>query len=291
MLSINAYIVGDAVITRITEQLITTLSPQQLFPDSDQGSFARYRDWMTPDHLSENLQTVVMSVHSWLVRTPHHLILVDTASGNGKNRPFSVLFHQLHSPWLERLAAAGVAPEDIDLVLLTHLHVDHVGWNTVLKDGRWKPTFPNARYVFSKAEMDFYSTPEASPRMMVFEDSVQPVIEAGQADVMADGGGEYQPGIYFHPTPGHSVGHMSISLDSQGEVALFCGDVMHHPIQVYHPQWNSVFCAEQDLSRSSRRWVLDHALQTRARVFTTHFAGSSVGTIAITPDGYAWQPL
>jgi glyoxylase-like metal-dependent hydrolase (beta-lactamase superfamily II) len=186
-----------------------------------------------------------MSIHSWLVETPQYRLLIDTASGNAKDRPFSSLFHQLHSPWLEKLTSTGVHPCDIDYVLHTHLHVDHVGWNTVWSGERWIPAFVNAVHVCSQAEMDFYDSPASASRAMVFEDSIRPVRDAGQLNVIGNHGIEILPGIRFHPTPGHSPGHMSITVESDNQIALFCGDVMHSPLQVISPGWNSMFCGEQ----------------------------------------------
>ncbi|MEX3959107.1 MBL fold metallo-hydrolase [Trinickia sp. EG282A] len=282
------YRVGDATVTKVTEQLFS-LKTGLLFPDFDPATIDEHRSWLAGDHLDAAEENFLLSVHTWVVRSGGRIILVDTASGNHKDRPFSAIFHQLNTPYLERLALAGVKPEDVDLVLLTHLHVDHVGWNTHLVDGKWVPTFPNARYVFATREREFFATPAGEKRRMVFEDSVLPVIEAGLAEEIGAEGGEYLPGIRFHPTPGHSVGHMSIEIESAGERALFTGDVWHHPIQAYHPDWSSMFCADRDGANRSRRWVLERAAQTGASVFTPHFAGPSAGTVDYDGDRFAWN--
>jgi len=282
------YHVGDATITKVTEQLFS-LKTGLLFPDFDPATIDEHRSWLAGDHLDAAEENFMLSVHTWVVRRGGRIILVDTASGNHKDRPFSAIFHQLNTPYLERLALAGVKPEDVDLVLLTHLHVDHVGWNTRLVDGKWVPTFPNARYVFARPEREFFATPAGEKRRMVFEDSVLPVIEAGLAEEIGSEGGEYLPGIRFHPTPGHSVGHMSIEIESAGERALFTGDVWHHPIQAYRPHWSSMFCADRDGANRSRRWVLEHAAQTGASVFTPHFAGTSAGTVHHEGDRFVWK--
>jgi Zn-dependent hydrolases, including glyoxylases len=144
-------------------------------------------------------------------------------------------------------------------VLLTHLHVDHVGWNTHLQDGQWVPVFPNATYIFSRKEYDFFATDAGAPRRMVCDDSVQPLVDAGQARMIGAQGGEEIEGIRFLPTPGHSIDHMAIEIESQGETALFSGDVMHSPVQVYRPQWNSMFCLDGARARQSRQWLLERA--------------------------------
>jgi glyoxylase-like metal-dependent hydrolase (beta-lactamase superfamily II) len=214
------YRVGDATVTKVTEQIFN-MKAEVLFSDFHPAVLDEHRPWLAGEHIDESEENFLLSIHTWVVRHGGRTILVDTASGNHKDRPFSPIFHQLNTPYLERLEAAGVRPEDVDVVLLTHLHVDHVGWNTRLDGGRWVPTFPNARYVLPSVEREFFATAAGQKRLMVFEDSVLPVIEADLADEIGPEGGEYLPGIVFHPTPGHCVGHMSIELTSAGETALF----------------------------------------------------------------------
>ena len=279
----DVYHLGNLRITKITEQVFC-LPVAQLYPDATLEQLE-----VISHEAPVNLQTPVeMSVHSWLVETPEYRLLIDTASGNFKDRPFSRLFHQLNSPWLDNLERAGVRPEQIDYVLHTHLHVDHVGWNTVWDGERWVPAFVNAVHVCSQAELDYYGTPAAAARMVVFEDSIRPVLEAGRLQTIDDGGAEYLPGISFHPTPGHSPGHMSISIDSGASVAVFCGDVMHSPLQVACAQWNSVFCAGQENARASRHWLLEYAASSAATIFTSHFAENSVGHVTNADGRYAW---
>jgi glyoxylase-like metal-dependent hydrolase (beta-lactamase superfamily II) len=282
------YRVGDATITRVTEQTFG-IDAARLLPDLEPQVLQANAHWLVPDHADRALSSAQLSVHTWVIRLHGRVILVDTACGNGKDRPFGAIFHQLDTPYLARLAAAGVQPEEVDLVLITHLHVDHVGWNTRLVDGKWVPTFPNARYVFAAAERAYYDTPAAANRMMVFEDSVLPVIEAGLADEIGDEGGLYLPGIRFIPTPGHCVGHMSIEISSNDERALFWGDVVHHPVQVLEPDWSSSFCADRSQASASRRRIFEYAADHDVRVFTSHFAGSSAGQIRRDGGGFAWQ--
>ncbi|MCX4141126.1 MBL fold metallo-hydrolase [Paraburkholderia sp. SEWSISQ10-3 4] len=286
----TTYSVGDASITRVTEQHFQ-LKAATLFADFDAAVIQEHRAWLADGQIDAAAENLLLNVNTWVVRVGGKVILIDTASGNHKDRPFSALFHQLNTPYIERLARAGVTPEEVDFVLLTHLHVDHVGWNTRLDNGRWVPTFPNARYVFSGAERQFFDTPAGESRRMVFDDSLLPVIEAGLADEIGPQGGEYLPGIRFHPTAGHSAGHMSIEIESAGAHALFSGDVWHHPIQVYRPAWSSVFCADKTYANVSRRWVLDRAVETDATVFTPHFAGTSAGVVAQDNGGFTWRFL
>jgi glyoxylase-like metal-dependent hydrolase (beta-lactamase superfamily II) len=232
---------------------------------------------------------VQLKTHLWLVEIDGMTLVVDTGIGNGKSRPFSALFDKLDNPVLKRLESAGFAREKIDYVLLTHLHVDHVGWNTHWQDGRWAPVFPNATYVFGERERDSFFMPEGESRRMVFEDSVLPVIESGQARVVPDEGEEILDGIRFMPTFGHSIGHMAIEICSRGETALFSGDVMHSAVQVHRPEWNSMFCLDQEQARASRERLLAHAADTGATVFAAHFAETSAGTVRRVEKGFEWR--
>lgn len=291
MIAEKSHKVGNAIVTRVTEMNLTEVPPTFLYPEWNADVTEENARWLIPGNMSSDRQFLVQSIHTWVVKTERHTILIDTASGNDKERPLNTLFHHLNTPYLDRLKAAGVQPEDVDFVLITHLHVDHVGWNTILKDGKWVPTFPNARYVFSKEEYDFYSNPDnvQAPSAGVFEDSVLPVVESRQAIMIDADGTEFVDGLAFHRTPGHSYDHLSISLSSGGEEALFGGDVMNHPIQVVRPQWNSVFCEFQDKARVSRRWALDYVADRKATFFSTHFAETSAGLITRRGERFEWQ--
>jgi glyoxylase-like metal-dependent hydrolase (beta-lactamase superfamily II) len=180
-------------------------------------------------------------------------------------------------------------PVAVDYVLCTHLHVDHVGRNTRLQDGRWVPAFPHARYVFSRAEYEHWSGPAGKdgPNGGVYEDSVLPVVEAGLAEII-DGAGEVADSLVLLPTPGHTAGHLAVPLAANGDEALFTGDLMHNPLQVYRPEWNSVFCEDVEAARISRPWALEHAAERQATVFTAHFGGSSAGHVQRKSERFAW---
>jgi glyoxylase-like metal-dependent hydrolase (beta-lactamase superfamily II) len=308
MQDITTYRIGDATITKISEIALDGIEGSFLFPGVDPDSIARERGAFGPGSVEPRTGSLRLSVHSWLVQTPERVVLIDTATGNDKERPGAVVLHHLNEPFLERLKAAGVSPEDVDLVLMTHLHADHVGWNTRLVDGRWVPTFPNARHVFSARERAYATALSAGdgsdaairdqaklgpiehpPLPGVYEDSVLPIVEAGLAREIAIDGTEVVDGFRFLPSPGHSIDHASICFTSRGERALFWGDVMHHPLQVVRPDWNSVYCEFPEAARRSRQWAMSHAAETRSLVFTTHFAESSVGRISRNGDGFSWQ--
>lgn len=294
--TIQTHRVGNATVTRVAELFLPELPASYLFPDRDRSILSADRPrWIGSENTSADGQHLALSVHSWIVKTGRHTIVIDTGAGNGKSRPLNAVFNQLDNPWLERLAAAGVRPADVDFVLITHLHVDHVGWNTVRKDDRWVPTFPNAQYVFSAAEHSFYGDEQnvQAPSAGVFADSVQPVVDAGQAllldtqqqSMLAD-----LEGFTFHRTKGHSFDHLSIGFTSEGEHALFSGDVMHHPVQVARPEWNSVFCEFQDDALRSRLWALNYAADHEATFFSSHFPGTSAGRVTRDEAGFVWLP-
>lgn len=284
------YRVGAATITRVDETGFA-LAPERLFPAWDENGVRALEERFGTASLDLTNRRIPLRTHLWVVQIDAHTIVVDTGIGNRKSRPFSELFHQLDNPVLERFAAAGFRPEQVDYVLLTHLHVDHVGWNTHWQDGRWMPVFSNATYVFGQRECDFFAMPEGEPRRMVFEDSVLPVIEAGQGRAVSDAGEQILDGIRFLPTFGHSMGHMAVEIRSRGETALFSGDVMHSPLQVHRPDWSSVFCTDAAQARESRLWLLDHAAHTDATVFAAHFPETSAGKVGRSGSGFEWRYL
>ncbi len=304
----RTYRIGDVTVTRIDELTLDGSSQAALYLGSDPAALERHRDRFGPGSIQAGTGNLIQSIHSWLLRTPRHTILVDTATGNDKHRPDAPMLDQLHEPYLARLAAAGVRPEAVDYVLLTHLHADHVGWNTRRVDGRWVPTFRNARHVFSNIEQAYNEaladgrTPDAearpgpalgrmvrTPSPGVYDDSVRPVIEAGLADLIPIDGQEFLDGLSFLRTPGHSIDHASIRLVSQGQEALFVGDVMHHPLQVYEPDLTSRYCEFPQAGLGSRLWALEQAADRAATVFTSHFAETSAGRVTRAGGRFAWH--
>jgi glyoxylase-like metal-dependent hydrolase (beta-lactamase superfamily II) len=216
--------IGDITVTRVEEGIgLSSVPPKQFLTNFDPDIFRAHHEWMIPLHYEPREDRLVTSIHSWLIRTPRHTILLDTCSGNHKNRPWNRRFHQLDTPYLERLREAGVAPEDIDIVLCTHLHSDHCGWNTQLRDGRWVPTFPNAKYLFSRKEHDRWDPRVSSDksRAELYNDSVLPVIESRQALIL-DGVHEIDDTLIIEPSPGHTIGHVLLKAgtpDDQGSSA------------------------------------------------------------------------
>ncbi len=305
--TLTHYRVGSATITRLAERSLHGVNPATLFPSSDPERLRNVGPSLDPRTIGPD-GTLRQSLHAWLVRTPEHTLLVDTATGNGKNRPTQLALHRLDEPFLERLENLGVTPEQIDVVLHTHLHADHVGWNTALRDGRWEPVFRNAVHYFSAREAAYQAAlatgdgqarahidaaslgpPVRPPGSGVYEDSVAPVIEAGLARPIEIDGTEFLPGWRFLASPGHSIDHASLVFESQGERALFWGDVLHHPLQAAHPEWNSVYCEFPEAAIRSRRWALSYAAETNALVLTTHFADPSAGHVRREGGHFRWQ--
>lgn len=284
--------VGNIAVTRVEEQQLHAVPPEWLFPAFLQPEFEAVLPRLAPDDMEAGAPQLVLSIHTWVLRTPNHIVLVDTGSGNGKERPRNPAFHHQNIPFLDRLAEAGVRPEDVDYVINTHLHVDHSGWNTVLKDGKWTPTFPNARYVFPRREQEYWSsqaiTDATAHSEFVYEDSIRPVIEAGLVDYVEPEGRTVLDGLDLIPTPGHSIGHMSVMIRSGGEQGVIAGDLMHHPTQVYKPEWNTVFCEFADEAIASRRKMLEYCADTGAKYFAVHFPGSGCGYVTGDINGFAW---
>jgi glyoxylase-like metal-dependent hydrolase (beta-lactamase superfamily II) len=285
---------GDVEILRVEESLGHGFQPNVLLPDWNAQDIEPHLPWLAPTYYDPAADRIISSIHSWVLKTRHHTILVDSCVGNHKERPGQARFHMLDRPYMENFSKAGLKVEDIDYVLCTHLHVDHVGWNTRLDNGRWVPTFPNAKYVFSRTDRDFFDPTRGEGGKIgvnahVFNDSVLPILEAKQ-DVLVDGSMQLGDDLSIEPAPGHSPGHVLITLKSKGSEALFIGDIMHNPIQVYHPHWSSAFCSDPEQARGTRRRVLEHAAAKGSLVYPQHFAGPFVGRVAETAGGFAYLP-
>lgn len=282
------YEVGDVEIFRINETVLNSINIASLLPDFN------LLDEPTISENTINLNHTYLNIHTWLLKTRNHSILIDPGVGNCKNRPYTPYFHHLNTSFLERLAKTGIKPEDVDYVLITHLHVDHVGWNTKILDGEWIPTFPNAEYIFSKKEYEYYNDPvnhndRNKTSVLIQGDSVKPIIEAGRASMIQVDGDEIVDGLRFKPTQGHSVDHASITLSSQGQNAIFTGDIFHTPVQIQYPELNSIYDAFEDLARSSRHWVIKYASEHHSTVFSSHFPESSAGQIIKDNKGFKWK--
>ncbi|MBR1222388.1 MBL fold metallo-hydrolase [Bradyrhizobium sp. U87765 SZCCT0131] len=302
----DSFRVGDALITRIPELRWDDTDPAVLYPDLDAAALRDHGPSLSAGSYNRATGRLAQGTHSWLVRHAGLTILVDTATGNGKSLPAAPKLHDLRTPYLDHLRAVGVAPEQVDLVLISHIHADHVGWNTSWRDGAWVPTFPNARHLYSAIEARYGASndglapapdlppaalgpPDHPPLPLVYRDSMQPVIAAGLGQAIVVDGSEVAEGLSFHPTPGHSIDHASIRLRSRGEEAWFMGDVLHHPLQVYRPDLRSGYCEFIAPAERSRRWLLAQAADSGGLCFSTHFAETSAGHVRRRDGGFTWQ--
>jgi glyoxylase-like metal-dependent hydrolase (beta-lactamase superfamily II) len=274
--------IGDVTVTRIVE-IEGPFSGERILPDATPANIARHR-WLLPRFATADGKLHV-SVHALVIESGGRRIVVDTCVGNDKSRSVPGWSH-LKGPFLADLARAGYPRESIDIVICTHLHVDHVGWNTMLEHGRWVPTFPNARYWIGNAEWEHWSSAEEDDFRQPMDDSVRPVIEAGLVDLVAPND-RVTDEVVLEPTPGHTPGHVSVRITSCGEEAVITGDLMHHPVQCAEPSWASRFDSDPDKARSTRRSFLERYADRPVLVFGTHFATPSAGHIV--RDGSAWR--
>jgi glyoxylase-like metal-dependent hydrolase (beta-lactamase superfamily II) len=266
--------VGRVKVTKIVE--METLGGTRFILPQATADEVKKLPWLVPDFANEEGR-LKMTIHSLIVETPAHRIVVDTGLGNDKQGRGVPTWNGLNTPYLAQLRDAGYPPDSIDLVLCTHLHVDHVGWNTRLIEGRWVPTFANARYLFGRMEYDHWAShrddPGHSPAS--FDDSVQPIVDAGRAELIGSDD-RIAEEISLIPTPGHSPGHFSVLIASEGEAMLLAGDAAHHPVQLAHLDWSSTVDHDPAEAARSRRALVSRFADTPTRVVGGHFAGGRI---------------
>lgn len=274
--------VGNVHVQRV-EELIWEISPRFLFPDLSREDFEKHRNWLVPHFSTEELN-MRLSIHSFVVRTPHHTILVDTCIGNDRKRDVP-LWNNMHSDYLHRLTAAGVDPDSVDYVMCTHMHVDHVGWNTRLDNGKWVPTFPNAKYLFNRTEWEHWKETDDENAAEVVKDSLLPIVDAGLAEIV-EPDFVIEDLIRLEPTPGHTPGHCSVHLGASEPDAVITGDMIHHPSQIAEPQWASRVCWDPALAVKTRKDFLERYCDTSTLILGTHFAPPTALHILSGPDGF-----
>lgn len=290
---VPAFTVGRWRVHRIEEWQGVFAPPEALFTGFEPEVFAREAAALTPDYVREGW--VYGYLQTWLLEDGRERILFDTGAGNGKSRPGLAAFGDMDTAFLDHLSAAGFEPSSIDTVVCSHLHIDHVGWNTVAHDGAWVPTFPNARYVMPRSEREiwdpagqiFATLHGAAVNEGVFEDSVQPILDAGR-EVLVEDGFEVAPGLVLRNAPGHTPGQMLLDATVGGERALFVADVLHHPMEMIRPHWNSVYCEDAEQARATRREVLSDAAETGARLVPAHLGGAH--SVFVVRDGDGFRP-
>lgn len=284
--------IGEVRVSAIMEYQKPGPVAAEFFTGFDAERLARHLPDLPAGHFDAASGRIVMAFQTFLLRTPRHVILVDTCCGADKFRP-EPMPHPT-AAWLEALHAAGVSEADVDFVLCTHLHVDHTGWNTRLERGRWVPTFPNATYVFSRAEYRYWEALARSgaelPRVSrgIWEMNCLPVAEAGQA-LLVDDGHVLDDFVSLVPSPGHSPHHVCIRIASGGQEALVLGDMVHSVLQCREPDWSTRVCWDPDLAARSRRGVLQEAAERRSVLLPVHFPAPTAGRLSPLGGGYDYH--
>ncbi|MFI9469626.1 MBL fold metallo-hydrolase [Streptomyces sp. NPDC052492] len=291
---------GNVEITRVVE--FSELSPMTtdvFFPGSKPEEWQRHAALLDPDHWEPSTDLTRVATQSWVLRSEGRVIVIDTGAGNGKYRPLQPIWSYLDTDYLADLAAAGVRPEDVDLVVNTHLHDDHVGWNTRLDGRDWVPTFPNATYLMPANEVTYWHpdnlhrTQFGRGNQNVYEDSIQPVIDAGLVTTWED---SYviDGGLRLAPAPGHTPGSSVIHLESGGDRAVFAGDLLHGAVQIHEPHLNSCFEEDEEGARASRARMFAYAADHNALVFPAHLPGQGAFEIRREGSGFGlarWAPF
>jgi glyoxylase-like metal-dependent hydrolase (beta-lactamase superfamily II) len=284
---VSQFNVGDVKISRVVE----SEGPWDgtfLLPDAIRENVQKESDWLYPTFADEKGK-LRMSIHSILIELQGKRLIVDTCIGNDKVRS-NPAWNKLQLPYLEDLAKLGFPRESIDRVICTHLHIDHVGWNTMLKDGKWTPTFPNAKYVIGGTEWDFFSHNEDPFFKDPVDDSVRPVIAEGRADLVDDKH-RITDEVWLESTPGHTPGHFAVRISSKGQDAVITGDLMHHPIQCRYPEWDDNFDVDGPQAKKTRRAFCERYADTGVAVIGTHFATPSIGKIIKKDDSFRYLAI
>ena len=283
--------IGDVTVTRVFEQG-AAIPAGGFFPMATQEGLAEHFEWLKPWAVDENDQ-VVLSIHALCIDTEGKKVVVDTCVGQ---RPLPEMFQSMSNDgsFLTALADAGFAREDVDVVICTHMHFDHVGWNTMLEDGKWVPTFPNARYLLSKPEFQHWNSATDEVKSMssavTFDDAVTPLFEFGVVDLV-EMDHRVSDTVELVPTPGHSPGHVSVRISSQGETAFITGDCVHSAVQLAEPDWHTMVDSDGAMSSATRRELIAEYADQPVLIIGTHFPPPTAGHLVTTEKGVRFQPL
>lgn len=282
--------IGPLEVTRV-EETRTVFDARAFYPDLALDTPARYASWLAHYfHIAEHAFPCIFQ--SFVIHHGATTILIDTCFGNDRERVDYPPGHRIQTPYLDRLRAANCRPEDVDIVLCTHFHVDHVGWNTQLENGRWVPTFPNARYIFSRDEYARFAPENRAKNPpkeeWLFDECVLPVIEAGQAELIS---GEQQVHdlLTVSPAPGHTPGHISIRAGRGADTGIFLGDIIHNPIQMAEPDLNSSYCEDGPQARATRRKLLEDAVEHNHLLIPGHFCAPHIGRVKRAGNGFEFR--
>jgi len=278
--------IGEVEVWRILDLHGPFMSPTELFPTAG-PKVAQIMESVAPGSICDISGKLILPVQGFLLITPTHRILIDSCVGNDKTVPgFPEWHRRSDTRFMSSLGAAGLTVDDIDYVLCTHLQSDHVGWNTRLEDGRWVPTFPNARYLMPAADESQQKVRNGE----LYVESVLPVIAAGQAELVEAGHmlGDF---VSLIPTPGHTPGHVSVRIKSGDRQAIITGDALHSAAQCWHPDWHFKFDVDPEQAVNSRRHLLETASEAACIVLGSHFALPSIGRVAAEQNAFRWTGL
>jgi glyoxylase-like metal-dependent hydrolase (beta-lactamase superfamily II) len=285
--------VGDMTIHRVIESEGPLFDPLTFFPTITPDLLEENRAWMQPDFIDPASGQLMLCIQSYIVRTPHHTILIDSCVGNHKDRPNYPFWNQMTSDRYEKnLAATGLGFGDIDFVMCTHLHVDHVGWNTKLENGHWVPTFPKAKYVFAERELAFWieaarTDPAKQPAIV---DSVLPIVAAKRHHVVSS---DHQllDDVRLIPTPGHTIDHYAVQIGKPGADAVLAGDMIHSPLQARYPELGMRADYDSEQAGRSRRALFGKLSDTATLLCPAHFPSPSKGRLTGWGDGFRYHPV
>ena len=299
--------IGEVEIWRILESVTPLMPIVSFLPGLEAGFLAQHRSMIEPHGLRRDAESgedwIVLPIQAFLLRTPRNLILVDACVGNDKTMPHRPFWHQMRSSrFMDALGAAGATPADVTHVMCTHLHVDHVGWTTTLRDGRWVPTFPNARVLVTEPELDHAralaeARPDGAPGR-IWAETLGPLFDDGRFDLVASDH-ELDPAVRLRPTPGHTPGHVSVEIAAPGRHApeaiaaggAITGDMIHSPLQVMAPDLSPSVDHDPVLSARTRQAYLEEAADSGRLLLGTHFPLPSAGHVVRREGGFFWRPL
>ena len=280
---------GNIKISKVLEY-VEQQTPEFVLKDFDNNIVEENSDWLFPNFMDKKTNNFLFSFHSFLLKTDKVNILIDTCVGNNKSRPLPN-WNMRQGNYIRNLKTKNINPNDIDYVMCTHLHADHVGWNTKLIDGKWVPTFPNAKYVFSKIDYEFFNNvKENQPGFQSMNDSVKPIVEAGQASLV-NNDIDITNEISLIPSPGHTPGHYCVDIKSNNSHAILTGDLIHHPIQIAKPEWKTNFCNNPQHAANTRKNFVESFTDTKTMILAAHFAEPTAGKIISRNNKNQFMPM
>ncbi len=286
-----SFLIGDCRIDEVVDMDPFDLPFDTFFPDASLEALEPHRWWLDPMHVGFSARTLRLSVKSMLLRVAGLNILVDTCVGEHKNLHRDDWAQRTNTGFLTRLIETGVSPDKIDYVMCTHLHADHAGWNTQLVDGRWVPTFPNAKYLIGRKELAYWEAERQTKPLPTYDESVLPVVEAKLAELVDDGH-TFADGLSLGLLPGHTPGCMGLYLDRGKSRAVFTGDAIHSPVQVVQPDWSSRLCTDGKQAAVTRRKLLEDSFEQNRLLLLAHQRGTTAMRLrrAYSDEGDGFVP-